>query len=171
MKRIRNALLLLMTLAAIFSTAACFRRGNRDARVEQQRLSLERAMEAEIDIRAATVAWSKASQARDVDKAVSFYADDAIEFVNKGPAAVGKENIHKVWQEMLAEPGPGLTFSTTEVEVAHSAEMAWEHGIYDLATVDKSAKVTDERGKYVVVWKKQFDGSWKVVADMDNTDQ
>jgi uncharacterized protein (TIGR02246 family) len=171
MKRYRNALLLLISLCALFSTAACFRRGNRDARVEQQRLSLERAIEAEVDIRAATVAWSKASQARDVEKAVSFYADDAIELVNKAPAAVGKENIRKVWREMLAEPGPGLTFSTTEVEVAHSGEMAWEHGIYDLATSDKTGKVADEKGKYVVVWKKQFDGSWKVVADIDNTDQ
>jgi len=25
-------------------------------------------------------------------------------------------------------------------------------------------------GKYMTVWKKQPDGSWKVVADMGNTD-
>jgi uncharacterized protein (TIGR02246 family) len=171
MKRIPSVLLLLTLLVGLVSTGACFRRGNRDSRLEQQRLSLARAVEAEADIRAAVVEWSKASKARDVDKAVSVYADDAIEFVDKGPAAVGKEAIRKVWKEMLAQPGPGLTFSTTEVEVAHSAEMAWEHGIYDLATADKDGKVTDEKGKYVVVWKKQFDGSWKVVADIDNTDQ
>jgi ketosteroid isomerase-like protein len=27
-----------------------------------------------------------------------------------------------------------------------------------------------DRGKYLAVWKKQADGSWKCVADMFNTD-
>lgn len=171
MFRYRSPLLLLSVLVCIASMTACFRQGMRDGRVEQQRLALARAVEAQANIRATTVDWSAASKAKDVDKAVSYYADDAIEFVNKAPAAVGKANIRKVWQEMLALPGPGLTFSTTEVEVAHSGEIAWEHGAYDLATADKDGKVTDEKGKYVVIWKKQFDGSWKVVADIDNTDQ
>lgn len=171
MARYRSAILLLSVILGVGFTAGCFRQGMRDGRVEQQRLALARAVEAEANIRATTVDWSAASKAKDVDKAVSFYADDAIEFVDKAPAAVGKANIHKVWQEMLALPGPGLTFATTEVEVAHSGEMAWEQGTYDLATADKDGKVTDEKGKYVVIWKKQFDGSWKVVADIDNTDQ
>jgi ketosteroid isomerase-like protein len=171
MKSGRSALLWLVLLLVLGSTAACWRQGVRDGRIEQQRLALARAVEAEANIRAATIEWSVASKAKDVDKAVSFYADDAIEFVDKAPAAVGKANIRKVWQAMLTLPGPGLTFATTEVEVAHSGEIAWEHGTYNLATAEKDGKVTDEKGKYVVVWKKQFDGSWKVVADIDNTDQ
>jgi uncharacterized protein (TIGR02246 family) len=171
MKHRRSALLFLIALVALVSTSACWRLRQRDTRIEQQRLSLQRAIEAEAAIRAATIEWSKAAHARDVDNAVSFYADDALQFVDKAPMVEGKENIRKSWQQMLALPGPGLTFATTEVEVAHSGELAWEHGTYDFATGDKAGKVTDVKGKYVVVWKKQFDGSWKVVADIDNANQ
>jgi ketosteroid isomerase-like protein len=71
---------------------------------------------------------------------------------------------------MLAMPGPGLTFATTGVEVARSGDLAYEYGTYDFATKDKKGEITDEKGKYVVVWKKQADGSWKVAADIDNLD-
>jgi uncharacterized protein (TIGR02246 family) len=124
----------------------------------------------EAAIRAAVIEWSKAAQAKDVNKAVSFYADDAMQFVDKGPLVTGKENIRTGWEQMLARPGPGLTFATTGVEVARSGDMAYEYGIYDFATEDKKGKIIDEKGKYLVVWKKQAEGSWKVAADIDNRD-
>jgi hypothetical protein len=47
----------------------------------------------EAAIRAAVIDWSKAAQAKDVNKAVSFYADDAMQFADKGPLVKGKDNI------------------------------------------------------------------------------
>jgi uncharacterized protein (TIGR02246 family) len=126
---------------------------------------------AEAAIRAASAAWSQASAAKDVDQAVSFYADDAVQMSPKGPAVRGKENIRKGWVPMLATPGPGLSFQTTSVEVARSGDLAYETGTYDFATTDKNGKTNDEKGKYLVIWKKQGDGSWKAAVDMDNTDQ
>lgn len=171
MVRYRSVGLLFAMLAGLASTTACWREGVTDGRVERERLSLQRAIDAEAAIRTATIAWSRAAQAKDLDKAVSFYAADAIEFVDKAPLVQGKENIRAVWRQLLALPGPGLSFATTEVDVAHSAEMAWEHGNFDLATTDQEGRVTDVKGKYVVIWKKQFDETWKVVADIDNTNQ
>jgi uncharacterized protein (TIGR02246 family) len=124
----------------------------------------------EAAIRAAVIDWSKAAQAKDVNKAVSFYADDAMQFDDKGPLVKGKDNIRTGWEQMLAMPGPGLTFATTGVEVARSGDLAYEYGTYDFATKDKKGEITDEKGKYVTVWKKQADGSWKVAADIDNRD-
>ena len=71
---------------------------------------------------------------------------------------------------MFAMPGAGLSFTATAVEVARSEDLAWEHGTYEFATTDKKGKTTTDKGKYLTVWKKQADGSWKVVADMDNPD-
>jgi uncharacterized protein (TIGR02246 family) len=137
----------------------------------RERLAQQKIAEAEAAIRANTVEWSKASQSRDLEKAVSFYADDALQLAPHMPAIAGKENIRKGWQQMLAMPGPGLTFQTTGLEVARADDMAWEHGTYDFSTTDKKGKVTDEKGKYLAVWKKQADGAWKVVADMESPDQ
>lgn len=124
----------------------------------------------EATIRAASADWSKASQAKDVDKAMSVYSDNALQFPDNGPMVKGKDNIRAGWQKMLALPGPGLTFTTAGVEVARSGDLAYEYGTYDFATQDKNGKVNDEKGKYVTVWKKQADNSWKVAADIDNPD-
>ena len=125
----------------------------------------------EAAIRAASADWSKATQAKDLDKVMSFYADDARVFSPKVPMVQGKDNIRKGWQQMLALPGPGLTFTTSGVEVAHSGDLAWEYGAYEFSTADANGKITTEKGKYVTIWKKQPDGAWRVAADSTNPDQ
>jgi len=40
---------------------------------------------------------------------------------------------------------------------------------YQFATRDKKGKTITEKGTYVTVWKKQPDGTWKVVGDIHNT--
>jgi ketosteroid isomerase-like protein len=39
-----------------------------------------------------------------------------------------------------------------------------------LTTPDPAGKPVTDRGKYVTIWKKQADGSWKVIADIFNSD-
>ncbi|MFZ0883955.1 MAG: DUF4440 domain-containing protein [Candidatus Acidiferrales bacterium] len=124
----------------------------------------------EAAIRAASAAWSKASAAKDIDKAVSFYGDGAVVMSPKAPAVHDSENIRKGWADILT-PGPGLSWRTTTVEVARSGELAYENGEYDFVTTDKNGKTNDEKGKYLVIWKKQADGAWKVAVDMDNTNE
>jgi uncharacterized protein (TIGR02246 family) len=163
---IRSRVMLVLIVAAVMFAAACSRTPNPQvAQAPDTRAADEAA------IRAASAAWSQAAQAKDIDKALSFYADDALEFADKGPLVSGKDNLRQGWQKMLALPGPGLSFTTTAVQVARSGEMAYEYGTYDFATAGKKNKVTDQKGKYVVVWKKQADGSWKAAIDIDNADQ
>jgi uncharacterized protein (TIGR02246 family) len=165
MPRSRSFSLLLAALFVMSFVAACSNSGTkRPAQPPDTRAADEAA------IRAAVIEWSKAAQAKNVDKAVSFYANDAMQFADKGPLVTGKDNIRTGWEQMLARPGPGLTFATTGVEVARSGDMAYEYGIYDFATTDKKGEIVDEKGKYVAMWKKQADGSWKVAADIDNRD-
>jgi ketosteroid isomerase-like protein len=35
---------------------------------------------------------------------------------------------------------------------------------------DASGKIVNDHGKYGVIWKKQSDGSWKVLSDIFNSD-
>jgi len=39
-----------------------------------------------------------------------------------------------------------------------------------MATTDQKGNPATEKGKYLTVWKKQADGSWKVIEDMFNSD-
>jgi len=163
MSQFRSLCLLFAALCAMSITVAC---AEQTAQKPVPPPDTRKADEAAI--RAASADWSKAAQAKDLDKATSYYADDAVFFVNNGARVKGKDSIKMAWKPMLETPGPGLTFETTYVEVARSGDLAYEYGAYDLKTEAKKGKVADEKGKYVVVWKKQADGSWKAVADINN---
>jgi uncharacterized protein (TIGR02246 family) len=125
----------------------------------------------EAAIRAASQEWSNAASSRDLEKAVSFYADDATYNPPGAPLAAGKDAIRKVWANVVAIPGGNLRWVTSKVEVARSGDLAYDTGAYTLTKNDASGKPVTAAGKYVVVWKKQADGKWKVIQDIDNPDQ
>ena len=125
---------------------------------------------AESAIRTASDDWAKAMTARDVEKTISFYADDGSYLPNRHSLIGNKDELRKFWAQLLAQPGPGFTCDTTRVEVARSGELGYETGTCELTTKDQQGKATTEKQKYVVVWRKQKDGSWKAVVDIDNTD-
>lgn len=171
MLRPRALLVSMVTLFAIVLSTSCWH-----GRAERRRAERERRIQVaiaadETAIRAASAEWNKAAVAKDSARAVSFYADDAIQFANNGPMVRGKENIRKGWEQMFAMPGPGLSFELRAVEVSRSGDIAWEYGTYEFATADKKNHVTTDKGKYIVVWKKQPDGSWKAAADINNSSQ
>ena len=114
--------------------------------------------------------WSAAAGAKDVDKTVSYYAESAVVMPPNASAATTKESIRSAWKEMLTTPGAALSWKATKVEVAKSGDMACVSGTYEETTTDASGKPVKDRGKYVEVWEKQADGTWKVVADVWNSD-
>jgi ketosteroid isomerase-like protein len=102
--------------------------------------------------------WSTAAGAKDLEKTVSFYSEDAIVMPPNASAATTKEAIRKVWQDLLASPGLVFSWKTTKVEVAKSGDLACLSGTYELTMNDSSGKPINDQGKYVEVWEKQADG-------------
>ncbi len=121
-------------------------------------------------IRALDKQWSQAAGAKDLDKAVSFYAPDAYAMPFNAPAAKTPEQIRAMWKGMMAAPGYALKFGPTRIEVAKSGDMAYDIGTFELKENDPQGKPSTIIGKYVVVWKK-IGGQWKAVADIFNTDK
>jgi uncharacterized protein (TIGR02246 family) len=77
---------------------------------------------------------------------------------------MGKDNIRNVIQRMLAAPMQ-LTITVASVDVARSGDLAMDRGTVEAAVADKKGKTTTRTSEYVLVWKKQMDGSWKIAAD------
>lgn len=109
--------------------------------------------------------------AKDLDKCVSYYTDDAVLFFPGVPAVVGKDNIRKFFQQVLAAPNLQVTFAFETPEVARSGDLAMELGSFQVATTDKKGNPSTSGFKFVLVWKKQADGSWKVGADTSAIDK
>jgi uncharacterized protein (TIGR02246 family) len=124
----------------------------------------------EAAIRAAETAWSAAAQAKDLEKAISYYAPDGSTLAPNEPRATGTAEIRKAWDSMLSAPGMNLSWTTGSVDVARSGDMAYSTGAYTMSLTGPDGKPMSDRGKYATIWKKQADGNWKAVVDVFNSD-
>jgi len=104
--------------------------------------------------------------AKDLDKIMSTIADDAASLMPNEPVMTGKDAIRAGVQKDLADPAMALEVHTVKVEVAKSGELAYSQGTYTYNFTDpKTKRVLLEKGKYVEVYRKQANGSWKIVED------
>jgi ketosteroid isomerase-like protein len=122
-------------------------------------------------IRSEANAWFKAIAEKDLEKTLSFYAADA-QYLSAGrPAAATADERRRLWVEDFASPGFASEEATTRIEVARSGDLAYQRGTYVASTQDAQGHPAKSAGKFVVVWKKQSDGKWKAIIDIDNADQ
>ena len=125
----------------------------------------------ETAIRAGEAEWAKAAAAKDVEKVVSFYADDAVLLEPNEPIADSRTAIRASWTRMAAVPDLAITWAPDKVNIAKSGDVAYDYGSYSLSHAGPAGKKVEDRGKFATVWKKQADGGWKVVLDVFNTSQ
>ncbi len=164
MRRSSSLLLLAILASAVFFQACS------SPKPDEAKLAADARAAGETAVRAASVAWSSASQAKDLEKATAVYSDDAVVFPDGQPIETTKADIRAGWQSLFSVPDSSLTWKTTAVHVAQAGDMAYEYGAYTFTTADKQGRIKTQTGKYVVIWKKQADNSWKVVIDIDNKD-
>jgi uncharacterized protein (TIGR02246 family) len=122
-------------------------------------------------IRDLEAAWVKDANSRDAEKWVAYYADDASVLQANYPVTKGKDAIRTALKQMVTDPALALNFHADVVEVSASADMAYTQGSYEMTTTDPGTKKpVTEKGKYLTVYRKQADGSWKAVEDTQNPD-
>jgi len=124
----------------------------------------------EAAIRKLDVAWSHAAETKDLEGTVAPYAADGSVLPFNAPIATGDVAIRQVWSSLMTKPGFHLTFTPTKIVIAESGDMAWEVGTFELKLNDAQGNPMTMLGKYVVTWKK-LGGTWKVAADIFNTDK
>jgi uncharacterized protein (TIGR02246 family) len=111
---------------------------------------------------AAAQAWS----AKDGDKIAALYADDATLMLPNTPVMTGKQAIGSGLKEALTDPNFALTIQNTSVDASKGGDLGFVRGSYTVVQSDqKTKKAMMEKGNYVIVYKKQADASWKIVAD------
>ena len=119
-------------------------------------------------IRDMETAWVKEFAAKDLDKIVAHYADDGTVLLSNAPTMAGKDAIRAGMKEAIADPNFSLDLKTVKVEVSKD-DLAYSQGTYSFKGTDaKTKKVVAETGRYVEVYKKQADGSWKIVQDINS---
>lgn len=106
----------------------------------------------------------------DSTAAAAFYDDSAMVMPAGQDAAAGHAGILRMFGSLTA-----FTFTNMKLEVrdvAASGDLAVETGHFEWTLTPRTAggKPMPDKGKYVVVWKKQADGSYKLFRDIWNND-
>jgi uncharacterized protein (TIGR02246 family) len=122
-------------------------------------------------IRQADAEWSQSANIKQLDKFLSFYADDASVLPFNAPMVSGKDQIRQFFTQLMSKPGFAVTFAPTKINVAGSRDLAYEIGTAELKLNDAQGQPTAIPAKYVVVWRRDSTKHWKAVADVFNTDK
>lgn len=111
--------------------------------------------------------FMKAAAEKGASGYMSYYAEDAVEVPNGEDAIQGKANIAKT-MGFLDDKKNQLVWAPVGADISASGDLGYTWGTYEFRSKDKEGKPTVDYGKYTSIWKKQRDGSWKVVLDMGN---
>jgi len=107
--------------------------------------------------------------ANDAAALAATYADDAIMMNPNEAAAEGRQAIQASYEAVFKENTSKLTFAPLETQVA--GDWAYDRGNATITITPKSGKPMEVSGKYLVIVKRQPDGSWKVYREISNSNE
>jgi uncharacterized protein (TIGR02246 family) len=117
-------------------------------------------------IRAAAAAYITAVRDTAWATWADFYANDATVLPPNGPQVSGRDNLI-AWARAFP---PMTQFTLTQVEVDGRGDLAYVVGRYSMVLAPPGAPEMADSGKYLEIWRRQQDGSWKIMRDMFNSD-
>jgi len=121
--------------------------------------------EAEISaVMEATTQYGGAIVAGDFDKIRSLMDANVVLLP---PGELEAQGVDAAMQSM--EGIPGMEGSINPEQVEGSGNLAYVHGSYNITVIVNDTTRIPDNGKYIEVWKKQDNGSWKVVVDIWNS--
>lgn len=91
-------------------------------------------------------------------------APDARKLDGGVPAAIGHDAIMALMARYPADLA--IDWTPEEAVVADSGEMGFTWGHFTATFHDKNGKLITEHGKYLDVWRRQSDGTWRWIADI-----
>jgi ketosteroid isomerase-like protein len=112
------------------------------------------------------IEFSRTSVEKGAAEAFYLYlADDAVQLPAGLPPIVGRE---KIRESMSGSSKAVLKWEPARAEVAKSGDLGYTWGNYELSWQGEEGKTEKLYGKYLNIWKKQPDGTWKAIVDIGN---
>jgi ketosteroid isomerase-like protein len=104
-----------------------------------------------------------AETAMDVERSITFWAEDAIIQGGGSPQIQGREAITALYRQFFTTGMlKSLTGTSSSLTVAASGDLAYEVGVNRMVLTGKDGDLLD-MGKFLLVWKK-VDSTWYVAA-------
>jgi ketosteroid isomerase-like protein len=108
------------------------------------------------ELKSADENWSKASETKNLDQFMSFFADDVYDSGPDGKWIQGKAAIRDRWSRMLTDPGFKLSWTVDKADVSKDGLFGYTRGTFQGSVGGKPMT-----GSYATVWEKGKDEKWR----------
>ena len=130
----------------------------------------ERYAEAKHAIDKGNAQWIQAWEKGDPEMIAALFTEDAVMLSQGGKVFKGRHQIlERQRKAMQSMTGP-VKVSVITVKIWIDGDTAHETGKYKYDYM-VNGKAETEEGRYVTTWKRQDDGSWKLILDMGVPDK
>jgi uncharacterized protein (TIGR02246 family) len=113
-------------------------------------------------------AYAKAFNAGDPAKVAALYSKDAIFMMPETPAYKGTKGVLVQTQTAIDAGWRDMKFK--RIKSGSDGDLAFNIGSVSMTQPSGGGRV-NVKGKYVDVYRRQKDGSWKIIATMYNADK
>jgi len=108
--------------------------------------------------------------ARGVEGWLAYFADELVLFRSDGPFAYTKTEAATHYRKVFSDKDVQLEWHPQGGDIAASGDLGYTYGTWERHSHDKQGRKVVRTGKYLTTWKRQRDGTWKIVADLGNAD-
>jgi uncharacterized protein (TIGR02246 family) len=99
----------------------------------------------------------------------AIYAEDVVVMMPNEPAHRGRDAALKSFASAFTRAQvKEFNIKTDDVQVG--GDLAVETGNYEMTLQPAGGAEIKDKGKYITVWKRQADGSWRILRDIVNSD-
>ncbi|HET6983028.1 MAG TPA: nuclear transport factor 2 family protein, partial [Myxococcaceae bacterium] len=108
---------------------------------------------------------AKALTAKDIDRAMSFYAPDIVSFdINPPLRYAGADRKRQAWLAAFALYSGGFSYEVSELDVTAQGELAFVHSLNHVTGTLANGHTTDMWVRWTAGLRR-IDGAWLIVHD------
>ena len=100
----------------------------------------------------------------------SFVTEDATVLPPNAERIDGRESVREWVLQFTQAEDFSIDWKATDIEVAADGKLAYAIGTYEYSLKDDGGNPVSDKGKFVDLFKKQADGSWKRSVGIFNSD-
>ena len=111
-----------------------------------------------------------AMKANDAEGLVSLYAANAVLMPPNDQAAQGSEAV-QAWMQSFLDQFTMEDFNISAEELVVTGDWAFRRGTFAMTfSPAAGGEQIEDAGKFIEIWQRQADGSWKIARDMWSSD-
>lgn len=119
---------------------------------------------------AADRAFAEATARHGIEGWVGAFASTGIQMESDQPLTPGIAAVRAQMAPAFADTTWHLTWEPTMAFASAAGDLGYTLGTWRSSRAAQGGGTSVQTGKYVTIWRKQADGSWKVVFDGGNPD-